>query len=366
MSVETPFRSATAAIEAYNGSGGGGGAGTTGGSGDGSGSGNDGSSQNWGEPKQVDSLEGGWVLLVQEAADGSQQRWFVAGSVDGSAAYLNDAGKPEKPAQDASLADVPSFGNEEEARAAHEKWAKNNSGNEENGEGETTWTEWSEYEKRDPWFILRRKHRKEDREQFAVVGQNSDGETVYLQRDGSSDTAEHIYETIGDVEDALKAYNQRDETDEDDPTGEDPEDDPGDNKGGWSDWERVEKAAGWHILVRSHEDDREQYLLAGKNGDGETVYLNPEGKPQSEQHIFDNTEAMGTALERYQKRVEDGAVDPSQRATGDKPDMGKVNQASSSGGLLSSAIGAVTGRPIVTVAVVAALYYYYYYQGGSL
>lgn len=194
MVVETPFATVGQADNAYFGSG------------DGSDedSGDSSSDGEWGPLQESDTLGSGWVLAFQNQEGGDRQRWFVIRSLDGQLQALQSSGEPYNAKDSDTLAELPHYPTEDDARAAFEAWAEENDGEEQPGDDE--WGEWQRIRQVDPWWVFSRSHQTEDRAQFLLAGKRQDGSTVYLAPGAALQDEPHIYDSTEAMQSALDAY----------------------------------------------------------------------------------------------------------------------------------------------------------------
>lgn len=147
-------------------------------------------------------------------------------------------------------------------------------------------------------------------------------------------------------------------------------DDPGGGDEGeqWSDWTEIDQASGWVIFRRQHlhEEDREEYLVAGESAAGDAVFLGPDGEVLDEEHIFEHIEDVQAALAAYAENLEQGNVPDEDRPTGGSPPAGALPGETPSRppgsdlplvGPAASAAGGL-GNLLLIVAVLVVVGYY--------
>jgi hypothetical protein len=204
MSVQPEFDTVSEADSVYYSS-----------SGDDGGDGSD--SGAWGElqSKPTDWVAG-WTLGYQEhQTDTGRRRWFdfrvnpeteefEALTMSGSARTFPD---------DATLDELPHAEEEQRARDAYEAWVRANPDAEQDGEqdgdGGTEWTEWTQLNQVAGWTIWGREAKNGDQVQFLAAGKLDDGSTVYLQPDGTTGDSPHIYKSQSELQEALDAWQSR-------------------------------------------------------------------------------------------------------------------------------------------------------------
>lgn len=124
----------------------------------------------------------------------------------------------------------------------------------------------------------------------------------------------------------------------------------------WGESEYVQELRyGWHLYLQEHlEEDKVRYIVAGKNGDGQVIFLNDRGKTQEDPHYFSSTEDVRAALEMYRENEEagnpgsGGAADPAasrpsteaiDKATGDADDAAARKKKFLAAAILVVAVG---------------------------
>jgi hypothetical protein len=183
---------------------------------------------NWSEAQEEPTdWGGGWMLWYQEHKTEDRRRWFVVRvSQNEEFQALTQSAEPETLPNDTAWTDVPHFDTEENARNVYQEWADENGG-ESPEEDEAAWTEWEQITTMAGWNIYRREHTQRDTQQFLASGVNQQGETVFLQADGTIGREPHIFERIEEVEAAIQAYQDRQRRGEvpenEQPTGELPD-----------------------------------------------------------------------------------------------------------------------------------------------
>lgn len=194
----------------------------------------------WGRPDRIEEYIGGWGLIEQpNLEDPDISRYFVMReTVDRVVQALNMSGVAENypgyPGQ-TSLEELPHTEDRQEAEDAYEAWLDDadeqdirdgdpNYGGEDVEDEE--WSEWREIDEQAGWFIFRRQHLAEDREEFFAAGVDSQGNTVFLGPDGEIQDEEHIFESLQEVNAAIQAYASKADNGEHDgrrmPTGSSP------------------------------------------------------------------------------------------------------------------------------------------------
>ena len=218
------------------------------------------------------------------------------------------------------------------------------------------------------WVLLSQNQRDGDRTRWFVVGGPEGG---YLNESGGTVFPDEN-ETMNDMPSFSTEQEAREAHAlwvEENP--EEVEDDEGSPE--WTDWTEMDEVPPWFLYTREHvEEDRAQFLVAGKNGDGETVYLAPGGEVQSDPHIYEDPDALGDALDAYFEAVENGEIPEEDQPTGEKPDRSGIQQdtdeaesGSGAGALVGAAVEAATSNPLLAVGVAAGGYYAYSQYGGE-
>ena len=194
MAISAPFNTVGEADSAYYGD-------------DSDGGGNDGSAA-WNDVQRAEVLEAGWVLAYQDEKNGDARRWFVIRTNEsGTLQAVNPNGETYSRSGNEPLDAMPHYDTEEAAREAYNEWLNRNGGG---GTGDgSAWGAWNMAREEPPWFIFTRSHTERDDQQFLAAGQNSEGEEVYLQPDGTAGTTAHIYDSSGALTDAISAYRER-------------------------------------------------------------------------------------------------------------------------------------------------------------
>lgn len=147
-------------------------------------------------------------------------------------------------------------------------------------------------------------------------------------------------------------------------------DENGQDEANWTEWQKIEQEAGWHIFRRQHKyESREEFFAAGKNAQGENVFLAPGGKIVEEEHIYDYIEDVYAAIEAYTENADQ--KDPSERLTGAPPGQGNLpgNRGGKPPGSnlpvvgpAAQAVGGI-GNLLLLVGAVAVLFYISESQG---
>lgn len=141
--------------------------------------------------------------------------------------------------------------------------------------------------------------------------------TVYDAKDSDKLSALPNYSSESDARAAFKKWAEKNGGG----------DQSGQGAESWGKWQKLTEQKPWHIYTRSHKtEDRQQFLAAGKLGDGGTVYLAPKGKVADEPHVYDSADALTKALRAYQQRVKNGEVPEDRRPTGDAPKTSTVRK----------------------------------------
>lgn len=204
----------------------------------------------WDEPEEVDELAGFWFLLRQEQTEGTATRYFLLPGPYEDPRAMTRGGGTDPIADDATFDELPSFDTEDEAREAHALWVEENPdlADADDTQGEEThpeeneeatdsdgnvWSAWDLLEEAPPWFVFTRvlieSEGDAEGEEFLIAGENADGQEVYLHPGVAIEAEPYIYETIEGVGEALMAYFEAvengDVPEEDQPTGNQPDDD---------------------------------------------------------------------------------------------------------------------------------------------
>lgn len=177
----------------------------------------------WGPLQEGGALTAGWVLAYQDQQNGDRQRWFVIRTVDGQLQAIQSSGEVYNARDTDTLADLPHYPTEDDAREAFSKW----DGAEEGAEDtDDQWTEWQKIRQIDPWWIFSRSHESDDRVQFLVAGKRGDGSTVFLGPNGQPRDEPYLFESFNRARSAIEAYFQAvqngDVPEADQPTGDAP------------------------------------------------------------------------------------------------------------------------------------------------
>lgn len=138
----------------------------------------------------------------------------------------------------------------------------------------------------------------------------------------------------------------------------------------WTEWKKMEQSSGWHIFRRQHKyESKEEFFAAGKNAQGENVFLAPGGEIVKKEHIFDYIEDVYAAIEAYTENP--SQKDPEDRPTGAPPGQGNLPGDRGSKppgsnlpvvGPAAQAVGGITNL-LLLVGAVAVLFYISEYQG---
>lgn len=210
------------------------------------------------------------------------------------------------------------------------------------------------------WTLQRQRREDTDERRYFITRWYSESDGEYL--DASANVGSLTADTpLGDIPnhpsqtDAEDAYEdwldtaEEGEREGDEYEDEDPRDDGED--GHWTEWEQVDNIEGWYIFESTHTvEDRSQYIAAGANEQGDTIFLAPGGEVQEEPHEFDTMDEVAAAVDAFNEALESGEGDhdeETQVPTGDSPASGTLPDAptdSRPSGPLGGAIEAVGGR----------------------
>lgn len=124
------------------------------------------------------------------------------------------------------MGDLAQFNSADAAREAYYSGDGGADGDDEQQDGGDGWTEWFLVDQAGDWYVYGRESLEDDAVQFHVTGQTQDGRQVFLGHDGDVVESMVVYDSMDAVNDALRAYYQREEDgdvpEEDRPTGPDP------------------------------------------------------------------------------------------------------------------------------------------------
>jgi len=283
-----------------------------------------GQGQGWGPKERVDQAQG-WTFWGQAHPDGRKRFWGVR---DGGSTYLQPDGKEGS--------SIHYFDTTDALRAAFEKWSeKQQSGRGEGGsEGgqddqneSSENSEWSEPQKIDNvegWKIYGQTH-PDGRTRFFAVGQNDEGQKIYLQPEGQVATEIHYFGTkeklVASLEEWVRRRNNGETSSGEDPTGEEPRK-PEQSRSGWSEMQYVrELQLGWHLFGQTHPQRGQRFVVAGMN-QGDRIYLDKDGSVVGSPVTYTSTDAIAGALRSYAQRVRNGNV--SREPNGQRPDAAAV------------------------------------------
>lgn len=162
---------------------------------------------------------------------------------------------------------------------------------------------------------------------------NSSGQVEQFPQDTSLEEVPH-YPAEGDARDAYQTWAEAN-------AGQDGSAD----SENWGEWQRLEQVDVWWIWTREHQtEDRVQFIVAGENDAGESIYLHPGGAVKGDAHIFDSPDAVQSALNAYYQRVEEGDVPASEQPTGNSPKKEQIEEdAQGAGGALGGVLDLVGG-----------------------
>lgn len=176
----------------------------------------------WSALQEGEALEHEWVLAYQEQSDGDRQRWFVIRSVESQLEAIQSSGEVYTAKSSDTLAELPHYPTEDDAREAYGKW----SGPDAPEQPDEQWEGWKRIRQIDPWWVFSRSHRTEDRTQFLVAGERSDGSAVYLGPNGQPRDAPYLFSSFDAARSAIETYLQAVQDgqipEEDQPTGDAP------------------------------------------------------------------------------------------------------------------------------------------------
>lgn len=197
------------------------------------------------------------------------------------------------------------------------------------------------------WFVIR----MTQDEQFQALTMT--GQVEDIPQDASLEEVPHT-----DSEDeARRAYKQWAEENVNGEDGSDGSSGSGES-GEWSEWQEVSEQYGWVIYGREHSrENRVQFFAGSETDDGTTVYLQPDGTPGQEQHIFDSQEALEQALQEYAQRTENGEVPQDRQPTGRQPNNRPSGQSESAVSGLIEAVGGPRNAAIIGTLAAGGLYY---------
>ncbi|MBZ6496021.1 hypothetical protein [Natrinema longum] len=299
----------------------------------------------WGDPEPIAELEGGWVLSRQEQTTGSDDRYFVAGGPSSGEQFLAAGGEAVQPDPDATLDDVPSFDTESAARQAHQAWLEQ-AGSASDSDGSGEWDELEALEELGNGWVLWRQEKIDGTDRrFFVTREHSSGIEVLLSGgnaevvDGQTPIEElPSFPSESDARTAYQAWLEansgggrgsqggRGGQERADGGGEQAE------SGEWTEWTEYEVVEPWYILRREHTGNGSvEFVIAGADGNGNTVFLGPDGEIVDEPHIYSSEEDVQAALDAYQQNAENGNTDESKQPTGEQPDQRDVQEGTNEG-----------------------------------
>lgn len=196
--------------------------------------------------------------------------------------------------------------------------------------GETTPTDgWGDLQQGDQlgsgWVLAYQEQVSGDRQRWFVI-RTVDGELQALNSQGREYTATES-DTLSDLPhfvtetDAREAFgrwrSQNQESEQPTPEEEN-----------WTNWQKLRQEGPWWVFSRTNTvDNRSQFLVAGKNGDGSTVYLGTNGSINDSPHIFESVGALRNALQAYFQQVQDGTIPETDQPTGETPTNTEIREA---------------------------------------
>jgi len=188
------------------------------------------------------------------------------------------------------------------------------------------------------WSLRYQPNLENDTRRWFVIRVTNDGPFQALNMSGvaqdySRDTGlEELPHTLDRAE-AVAAYEtwlenaDPEDIDRGTEEGRTPGDDDGQSDGkdeaNWTEWQKIEQQSGWHIFRRQHKyESSEEFFAAGKNAQGENVFLAPGGEIVEEEHIYNYIEDVYAAIEAYTENP--SQKDPEDRPTGAPPGQGNL------------------------------------------
>lgn len=139
----------------------------------------------------------------------------------------------------------------------------------------------------------------------------------------------------------------------------------------WTEWEVVEEADPWYVYRREQiEGDATEFVIAGMTDGDDVVYLAPGAEITDEPHIYDDMDAVMSALVAYFEAEEAGEIDPEESPNGERPPVDMIEEDTADDGgpgdLLATAVDTLTHPIVMGVIVLIVLVAIYRRQGGNL
>ena len=174
------------------------------------------------------------------------------------------------------------------------------------------------------WFVFsQQKLPRRNKTRFLVAGKK-DGETVYLDREGTVSKQAVHYSSESKVLEAYKKWKKKRQSgDAEKPSAFQPSkgkvsEDAG-GRNGWSKLKLVQQVGPWYVYGQS-KGDKTRFLIAGKKDD-ERVYLGKKGNVVKKPIFYKSKEKIRKALKAWSQRSESNRTTPS----GAKPSASKIS-----------------------------------------
>lgn len=258
------------------------------------------------------------------------------------------------------------------------------------GDGSGKWAQAEKVRSLDyGWVLFTQKHKTEDRTRWFVAGKNSDGTVIYVAKGGEVQKGADNIAAFDTKEKALAAYrawverHENGETEEDEEPEEDDEPDEDDVDGDGPAWGAAQRVAelkyGWYLFRQDAKNqDKTRWMVAGKNNDGNLIYITTGGEVQTnDPFYFDTKDAAVQAFRAWVERASNGEADddefPDPSASppsgSDVTKQTRRKDAAGSGGFLGSVADAAgdtaafaLDNPLIAVAGGTVIAYVAYTQ----
>lgn len=216
------------------------------------------------------------------------------------------------------------FKNREEAWVAY--YGDDGSGGD-NGGGDTSSGDWNDLQRQTTlspdWTLASQTHQTDDKERWFVFRLTDNDEIEAITAQGTATkpgpkASLSEWPQYPTEEEARTAYEKW--ADQNDVS-------TSDESENWGEWRKVRQAEPWWIFTRVHKsEDKVQFVVSGKIGDGSTVYLGPRGEVHDEAHIFDSVDSLRSALGAYFQAVEDGEIPDERQPNGEAPTTKEISE----------------------------------------
>jgi len=230
----------------------------------------------------------------------------------------------------------PDFNSVSEADAAYYGDGSGDDGGDDPGNDPTSSTRWGEVQKiptdwRGGWVLSYQAALDEDRRRFFVTRSKNGnlqaltetGEPTGFSESTPADEIPH-FPTEEEARAAYQAWAEKAENG----GPEDGDDSPTD---GWTEYKEVEKVGVWMLYQREKRDGTDtQWTAAGQNGDGDVVFLMPDGTVGDSPNHYADRAAVEAAIEKFNEKARNGEV-PEEDVPVDTPSEEEVNNETKSG-----------------------------------